>query len=475
MIHGRVPVDEREQAIDSFLERSDIPLLLTSEVGGEGIDLQKASVVINYDLPWNPMVVEQRIGRVDRIGQESPIIYVFNFVVEHSVEERILLRLLTRIRIFEESVGELDDIIGGQIEELAKKTLRGELADDDLERVLRQTEDAIGHRVTEAKRILSHVDSLLAADQALLDEINAVVGERQIPAEKELLLFLNGFLEGSYPGCQLPEEAVRQVVSVDLHGPLANDIEQRSLTLGDDVLIFARRINTGAISLTFSRNAAYRHPRSELVHLNHPLCRFAISDLQKNSTQHGAAFSLGIRSAVLSKGTYVFLLAFLHVPTFRPSNKMVLVLVNGDTGVLFTDAELTTRVLLEVLENGRDIHSSAIPNDDLVRFKAKLLGGLNDLKNDLEGRERKHDQARREQQFASQAAGFEFRLTRARERLEALIKSGAQDFAVRMAKSRLTKAEKERDAFVQAKPISEWAGIEPEEIAVGILHVQENC
>ena len=76
MIHGGVPVDEREQAIDDFLERSDVPLLLTLEVGGEGIDLQKASVVINYDLPWNPMVVEQRIGRVARdqqvVGASSP-------------------------------------------------------------------------------------------------------------------------------------------------------------------------------------------------------------------------------------------------------------------------------------------------------------------------------------------------------------------------------------------------------------------
>src|SRR5207245_5766383 len=110
-----------ELAIDTFLLQDEVNVLLTSEVGGEGIDLQKACVVINYDLPWNPMVVEQRIGRVDRIGQESPVIYIFNFVVEESVEERILARLLRRIDIFRESVGELDDIIGDQIEELTIK------------------------------------------------------------------------------------------------------------------------------------------------------------------------------------------------------------------------------------------------------------------------------------------------------------------------------------------------------------------
>jgi superfamily II DNA or RNA helicase len=473
MIHGGVPVDEREHAIDDFLERPEFPLLLTSEVGGEGIDLQKACVVINYDLPWNPMVVEQRIGRVDRIGQESPIIYVINFVVEHSVEERILGRLLTRIRIFEESIGELDEIIGDQIEELAKKTLRGELADDDLERVLRQTEDAIGHRVTEARKMLSNVDSLLAADQALMDEINAVVGERQIPAERELLLFLNRFLEKRYPGCQLPNEAIRQVVSVDLHGPLAHEIEQCSASLGDDSLVFARRIGTGSISLTLSRDAAYRHSRAELVHLNHPICRFAIAELQKSNTEHGAAFSLGIRPGILPEGEYLFLLAFLHIPTFRPSNKMVLIVANRESRNLLTDPEQTTRLLLEILENGQDTRSQSLPDPQFVSLKERLLGGLNELKNELEARERKLDQARREQRYATQVAGFEFRLSRAQERLDRLRESGAQDFAVRMARFQAAKAQKERDTFVQAKPTSAWTGIEPEEVAVGMLYVAE--
>jgi SNF2 family DNA or RNA helicase len=97
MIHGHISIDEREFAIDEFLERGDVPLLLTSEVGGEGIDLQKASVVFNYDLPWNPMVVEQRIGRLDRIGQQAKRIVIVNFIVKDSIEEYVLQRLLEKI------------------------------------------------------------------------------------------------------------------------------------------------------------------------------------------------------------------------------------------------------------------------------------------------------------------------------------------------------------------------------------------
>src|SRR5438046_10646813 len=110
------PVDERSRVIDEFLEQKDVSLLLTSEVGGEGIDLQAASVLFNYDLPWNPMVVEQRIGRIDRIGQQAKRLVILNFVVESSIEERVLARLLTKIEIFKESIGEPDPIIGEEIE-----------------------------------------------------------------------------------------------------------------------------------------------------------------------------------------------------------------------------------------------------------------------------------------------------------------------------------------------------------------------
>jgi SNF2 family DNA or RNA helicase len=134
-IHGGIPIDEREIAIDDFLERPDISVLLTSEVGGEGIDLQVASVLFNYDLPWNPMVVEQRIGRIDRIGQKAKRLVILNFVVEDSIEERVLQRLLTKIEIFKESIGEPDPIIGEEIERLTGRALQGDLSPEELDRL----------------------------------------------------------------------------------------------------------------------------------------------------------------------------------------------------------------------------------------------------------------------------------------------------------------------------------------------------
>jgi SNF2 family DNA or RNA helicase len=124
LIHGDVSIPDRELLIDEFVRDSQIRVLLSSEVGSEGVDLQVASTVVNYDLPWNPMVVEQRIGRLDRIGQRSQVISIVNLVLKNTVEERVLLRLYERIDLFERTIGEIEDILGNQLEELALQYLR---------------------------------------------------------------------------------------------------------------------------------------------------------------------------------------------------------------------------------------------------------------------------------------------------------------------------------------------------------------
>ena len=85
-------------------------VLIATEAGGEGINLQFCNIIINFDLPWNPMRLEQRIGRVHRLGQEKDVI-IYNFAIEGTVEEHILHLLYEKIELFEKVVGELDDIL----------------------------------------------------------------------------------------------------------------------------------------------------------------------------------------------------------------------------------------------------------------------------------------------------------------------------------------------------------------------------
>ena len=100
---------EKERVIGAF--RDDVPVLLSTESAGEGRNLQFCHVMINFDLPWNPMQIEQRLGRLHRVGQTHDVLLT-NLVSKGSIEERILHVLEAKINMFELVVGELDMILG---------------------------------------------------------------------------------------------------------------------------------------------------------------------------------------------------------------------------------------------------------------------------------------------------------------------------------------------------------------------------
>ena len=109
MFHGRLDNRSKDEQIRKFQEETDI--LLTTEIGGEGRNLQFCHQMINYDLPWNPMKIEQRIGRIHRIGQEKEVT-IYNLCATGSAEDYILEVLDKKINMFELVIGEIDMILG---------------------------------------------------------------------------------------------------------------------------------------------------------------------------------------------------------------------------------------------------------------------------------------------------------------------------------------------------------------------------
>lgn len=108
MFNGSMSNEEKNQAIKNFKDISEI--LVSTESGSEGRNLQFASHLINYDLPWNPMRVEQRIGRIHRIGQTKDV-NIYNIILSDSIEEAILERLYEKIDLFNVAIGEMDTIL----------------------------------------------------------------------------------------------------------------------------------------------------------------------------------------------------------------------------------------------------------------------------------------------------------------------------------------------------------------------------
>jgi hypothetical protein len=101
-----------------------IQILLGADAASEGLNLQQFSALINYDLPWNPMRVEQRIGRIDRIGQEAPTVKILNLYMEGAIEEDAYYTLRHRIGVFEEVIGPLQPILA-EMPRIFRRVARG--------------------------------------------------------------------------------------------------------------------------------------------------------------------------------------------------------------------------------------------------------------------------------------------------------------------------------------------------------------
>mgnify|MGYP002396521659 CR=1 FL=1 len=112
---GSLSGPDKDAAIERF--RDEVPVLLCTESGGEGRNVQFCNTLINFDLPWNPMAIEQRIGRVHRIGQAREV-FIFNLVASNTLESEVLGILDEKINMFELVVGEIDAILGELDEDL---------------------------------------------------------------------------------------------------------------------------------------------------------------------------------------------------------------------------------------------------------------------------------------------------------------------------------------------------------------------
>jgi superfamily II DNA or RNA helicase len=109
LFDGSMSGPAKDAAVETF--RTRLPVLLCSESGGEGRNLQFCNTLINFDIPWNPMAIEQRIGRIDRIGQTRAV-FVFNLVTTGTIEDAVLRILDEKINMFELVVGEVGAILG---------------------------------------------------------------------------------------------------------------------------------------------------------------------------------------------------------------------------------------------------------------------------------------------------------------------------------------------------------------------------
>jgi superfamily II DNA or RNA helicase len=164
LFHGSLRGPEKDAAIAAFRDHATV--LVCTQSGGEGRNIQFCNTLINFDVPWNPMAIEQRIGRIDRIGQSREV-FVFNLVTRGTLEEQVLALLDEKISMFELVVGEVGAILGGIEEEREFPDLVLDAWLGATEAARLQAFEALGQRLKQARQ--QHEDAK-ALDEKLFGE-----------------------------------------------------------------------------------------------------------------------------------------------------------------------------------------------------------------------------------------------------------------------------------------------------------------
>jgi superfamily II DNA or RNA helicase len=334
VMNGLTPVSERDELMRRF-RAGDIEILLCSEIGSEGLDFEFCNVVINYDLPWNPMRVEQRIGRVDRFGQTNPVVHIVNFEVPGTIDTEIFLRLYRRIGVFERSIGELEPILGRQLQELNRVLARSELSVREQTQLATRIALAVEHERHNLAQFEANRDRLVGADAFVSDSLERAYHERRYITPQELQRYVEGFLR---------DEASPARITGD--GPvkaLAGSPE-----LADQLRTYGRRWSNptfgelisaletaGPIAVTFDAEAAYQRD-AEFINGRHPIVR-AISEFY---TAHQESLPQGGYARVPSarRGSYLFFVYRITASGLRASRTLMAVARNRETGAIDTDA-----------------------------------------------------------------------------------------------------------------------------------------
>lgn len=277
VIHGGIPNERRWEEIERFKDPRGPRVLLSSEVGSEGIDLQFCRAMANYDLPWNPMRIEQRIGRIDRVGQQAEKLSIVNFKVRDTIEERLYERLHEKLQRFANSLGDLEAVIGKEVQNLTVELLSKELTLDQQEFLIEQSKNVIEKRLLHIRALEESGDALIALSDYVQQKIEEDREKGRYLQAEELEDYLIDFFEREFQGC-----AVNHNTPADgcFHIRLTYEAQTAlSVFIRDDRSLSARPFRQREFNITFRRDVHQRlpgHLRRVVHFVNHisPIVRW---------------------------------------------------------------------------------------------------------------------------------------------------------------------------------------------------------
>lgn len=364
LFHGSQSIDQKDAAVEQFRTGGGPQVLISTEAGAEGRNFQFCHILVNYDLPWNPMVVEQRIGRIDRIGQNR-IVLIFNLCVKDSIEERILDVLERRINMFEETVGGLDPILG-EVAEDVRAIMR--TAREDRAKALENLGTRLQGQVAEAREANERLQDLIIDTKSF----SVGIAERILGGKSEINAdiqeaFMQALLisQGTY----IKRDNLNKEYSVVFHDPFRADHPTLFIDSNDT----KRRVVFRADERVDSEHIQY-------LAFGHPVIDAAMKTVC-GARWRGAAGSRRLLAdeEVPPNAGWLFLYR-IDVPDIRQSSHLLPVFVpdDGEIDLDVGDALVRRAASVEALgrtpsESDAPIHAESLKRLPAARESAKVF------------------------------------------------------------------------------------------------------
>ena len=314
MIHGGVPDEERLELRSRFekpkAERDSLDLMLFSEVGCEGLDYQFCDCIVNYDLPWNPMKVEQRIGRIDRRGQESESVTIVNLITPGTVDADIYERCLLRIGVFESALGGNEEILGEITTELRGIAENYKLTREERRIKLQQLADNKILLVQEQEKLEAQQLDLFGLrfpDDRMEREVEEASSFWLSPASIQRLVTRYLLQKtGTEQEFILGEKSLKTLrLSEGARNTLLDDLQQFSREKTRVYREWEKWLKGSDqhLPITFEADCATQHPDAVFIMPTHPLVKQAAAVL---NTEQEVVTTLKVRTNKVPPGRYEF-------------------------------------------------------------------------------------------------------------------------------------------------------------------------
>ena len=317
MVHGDVPDEERRDLRARFdptftpNESEDaIDIMLFSEVGCEGLDYQFCDCMINYDLPWNPMKVEQRIGRIDRNGQTSENVAIYNMITPDTVDADIYERCLLRIGVFHSSIGDCEDILGDVMLEIRRVVENFELTDEERREKLQQLMDNKVRYIKEKEELEEKQKDLFGLrvpdsgiDDEIKDATNFWLSGNNIRNLVEN--YLKEILEEDNDHILGDKELKTLRLSQAARSILKEEYRRFKFPKNEQNKTWGKWLDAGEqhLSVTFESNCWKNNPDVIFLSITHPLVKQAAAFLESKGK---IATSLEVTTSDYPAGEYPF-------------------------------------------------------------------------------------------------------------------------------------------------------------------------